>query len=75
MFVLTFLHKKVNLHGVADAPAQLEKFVHFFAQKCTIYITTYSYYKYYNLESLKDFENSPSYYIKRYVSCNNILCF
>ena len=43
MFVLTFLHKKVNLHGVADAPAQLEKFVHFFAQKCTIYITTYIY--------------------------------
>ena len=27
MFVLTFLHKKVNLHGVADEPAQLEKFV------------------------------------------------
>ena len=33
MFVLTFLHKKVNLHGVADAPAQLEKFVPTFLHK------------------------------------------
>ena len=33
MFVLTFLHKKVNLHGVADAPAQLEKFVLTFLHK------------------------------------------
>ena len=44
MFVLTFLHKKVNLHGVADAPAQLGKFVlTFLHKKCTIYITTYIY--------------------------------
>ena len=33
MFVLTFLNKIVNLHGVADAPAQLEKFVLTFLQK------------------------------------------
>ena len=33
MFVLTFLHKKVNLHGVSDATAQLEKFVPTFLHK------------------------------------------
>ena len=71
-----FLHKKVNLHKkFTFLCKKVSKEMVILLTKMYNLHKTYSYYKCYNLKSLKDFENSPTSCIKRYVSCNNILGF